>query len=218
MTPRLDALIYNDYGYSTAVTTLLDDAINLRHDAETWKRDDIDEALQLLDQAIMVIAAAERRAKAERETRETSALREYLVIFAIVSTLSERFSQHLRTRSGQGYVAQAKAFIEQAIKQRHDGDIDRAVQYLRGAVTSLRKGEVVEETFGPQLDQLRQWYGVVARGIEAGSEAHKCLERFVVAVDVFNDATGLDDTDRMIETFDMAVVLLKEAAMARPRR
>jgi hypothetical protein len=218
VTPRLDALIYHNYGCSTAVTALLDDAINLRDDAETWKRDNIDAALRLLDQAIMVVTAAEERAKAEREPRETSALRKYTTIFAIVAALSERVGQHVRTRSGQASVEQAKALIEQAIHTRHNGDIDRAVQYLHRAVTSLRQGEVREETFGLQLDQLRQWYDVVARDVEPGSEAHTCLERFVVAVDVFNDSTARDDTDRMIETFDMAVEVLKDAASARPRR
>jgi hypothetical protein len=81
-----------------------------------------------------------------------------------------------------------------------------------------RRGEMVEETFGPQLEQLRQWYDVVARGVEPGSEAHDCLERFVVAVDVFNDSTARDDTDHIIKTFDAAVALLKDAASARPRR
>jgi hypothetical protein len=218
VTPRLNTLIYNNYGCSTAVTALLDDAINLRDDAKTWKRDNIDAALQLLDQAIMVVSAAEGRAKAERETRETAALRKYTALFAIVSALAEGVGQHVRTRAGRASVEQAKALIAQAIHTRYDGDIDRAVQDLHGAVTSLRQGEVREETFGPQLDQLRQWYEVVARGVEPGSEAHECLERFVVAVDVFNDATARDDTDRMIETFDMAVEVLKGAASARPRR
>ena len=77
---------------------------------------------------------------------------------------------------------------------------------------------MVEETFRPQLDQLWQWYGVVARGVEPGSEAHECLERFVVAVDVFNNSMADDDTDRIVETFDTAVALLKDAASARPRR
>lgn len=77
---------------------------------------------------------------------------------------------------------------------------------------------MVEEACGPQLEQLRQWYDVVARGVEPGSEAHDCLERFVVAVEVFNDATARDDTDHIIQTFDAAVALLKDAASARPRR
>jgi hypothetical protein len=218
MTPRLDALIYHHYGCSTAVTALLDDAITLRDDAETWKRDNIGAALRLLDQSIMVVTAAEERAKAELETRETAVLRKYTAIFAIVSALAKRVSQHLRTRAGRAYVEQAQALIAQAIHTRHDGDIDRAVQDLHGAVTSLRQGEVLEETFGPQLDQLWQWYNVVARGVEPGSEAHACLERFVVAVDVFNDSTARADTDRMIKTFDMAVEVLKDAAAARPRR
>jgi hypothetical protein len=108
--------------------------------------------------------------------------------------------------------------IARAINKRHQGDIDRAVQCLHDAAASLRKGDVVEKTFGPRLDQLWHWYDVVARGVEPGSEAHTCLERFVVAVDLFNDSTVRDDTDRMIETFDMAVELLKNAALARPRR
>ena len=81
-----------------------------------------------------------------------------------------------------------------------------------------RRDEMVKETFEPQLEQLRQWYDVVARGVELGSEAHDCLERFVVAVDVFNDSTARDDTDHIIKTFDAAVALLKDAASARPRR
>ncbi len=76
---------------------------------------------------------------------------------------------------------------------------------------------MVETTFRPKLEQLRQWYGIVARGVESGSEAHECLERFVVAFDTFNDAMAQDDTDQMIETFDTAVALLKDAALARPR-
>jgi hypothetical protein len=218
VTPRLDALIYHHYGCSTAVSALLDDAINLRDDAERWKRDNIDAALQLLDRAIMVVTAAEDQAMAERETRETRALRKYTAMFAIVSALSERIGQHVRTRSGGAYIEQAQALIAQAIHTRHGGNIDRAVQSLHRAVTSLRQGEVLEETFGPRLDQLREWYDIVARGVEPGSEAHTCLQRFVVAVDVFNNSTARDDTDHMIETFNMAVEVLKEAAAARPRR
>jgi hypothetical protein len=218
VTPRLDALIYKNYGCSIAVTALLDDAINLRDDAETWKRDNIDAALRLLDQAILVVTAAEKRARAEREKGETSALRQYTVLFAIVSALAARVDQPMRTRSGRACVEQAKALIKQAIHTRYDGDIDQAVQHLYRAVTSLRQGDVLETTFGPHLDQLRQWYDIVARGVEAGSEAHECLQRFVVAVDVFNDSTAQDNTDRMIETFDMAIEVLKDAASARPRR
>lgn len=218
VTLRLDALIYHHYGCSTAVTALLDDAIELRDDAETWKRNDINAALRLLDQAIRVVTTAEKRTMAERETRETLALRKYTALFAIVSALAKRVGQHVRTQAGRVYVEQAKALIAQAIHTRHDGDIDQAVQDLHGAVTSLQKGDVLEETFGPQLDQLRQWYDVVARDVEPGSEAHTYLQRFVVAVDVFNDSTTRDDTDRIIETFDMAVEVLKDAASARHRR
>lgn len=77
---------------------------------------------------------------------------------------------------------------------------------------------MVEETFRPKLEQLGQWYRVVARGVESESEAQECLDRFVIAVDAFNDAIARDDTDHMIRTFDTAVALLKEAALARPRR
>lgn len=165
-----------------------------------------------------VATAAEERARAERKIREASVLRAYTVIFAVVSELAERFDQCSRTRSGRACLERAQALIARAINKRHQGDIDRAVQCLHDAAASLRKGDVVEKTFGPRLDQLWHWYDVVARGVEPGSEAHTCLERFVVAVDLFNDSTVRDDTDRMIETFDMAVELLKNAALARPRR
>jgi hypothetical protein len=80
------------------------------------------------------------------------------------------------------------------------------------------RGDIVTETCGPQLEQLRQWYDVVAQGVEHGSEAHEYLERVVVAVDVFNDSLVRDDTDKIVATFDAAVALLKVAAAARPRR
>jgi hypothetical protein len=112
----------------------------------------------------------------------------------------------------------SKESIGLTIHTRREGDIDRAVSSLHSAMTSSRRDEMVEETFGPQLEQLRQWYDVVARGVEPGSDAHDCLERFVVAVDVFNDSTARDDTDHIIKTFDAAVALLKDAASARPRR
>ena len=76
---------------------------------------------------------------------------------------------------------------------------------------------MVEETYGPQLEKLRQWHDIVARGVEPESEAHECLERFVAAVDVFNDAIAENDVDYIIKTFDTAVALLKDAAAARPR-
>jgi hypothetical protein len=82
----------------------------------------------------------------------------------------------------------------------------------------LAERGALEETFVSQLDQLRQWYEVVARGAEPSSEAYECLQQFVVAVDVVNDSTAQDNTDRMIEMFDTAVELLKDAASARPRR
>jgi hypothetical protein len=44
-TRRLNALIHNDDGYSTAVSDVLDDAIDLRDDAKRWKQDDIDKSL-----------------------------------------------------------------------------------------------------------------------------------------------------------------------------
>jgi hypothetical protein len=91
------------------------------------------------------------------------------------------------------------------------------VQYLQSAVTSFWKGDMVQETFEPKLKQLWEWYDIVARGVDPGSEAHECLTRFVAAVDVFNDSIARDDTDRMIKTFDTAVALLKDAASARPR-
>jgi hypothetical protein len=217
VTRRLNALLHGDYDYSTAVTDFLDDAIDLRDDAKRWKRDDVDEALRLLAQAAILLTAAEGRAKAERDTMETSTLRQYTVIFAIVSELYRRFDQYVRTRIGRAYVDQVKESIEKAINARHDGDIDRAVQYLHGAAKSLGKAKMVEETYGPQLDQLQQWYDVVVRGVEHGSEAYECLNRFVIAVDVLNDWIALDDTDNVIEAFDMAVELLKDAAAARPR-
>lgn len=216
VTRRLVALLHKDDGYSTAVHALLDDAMHLCDDAVTWKRDDVDDALRLLDQAVRVLTAAEERAQGEREARETAGLRAYTALFAIVSQWSERFAPH--AQAGRAYVDQAKGLIGLAMHTRHAGDIDRAVQYLHRAVTSLRKGTMVEETFGPQLDQLWQWYDVVARGVEPESEAHACLERFVVAVGVFNDSMARDDTDHIIATFDTAVALLKDAASARPRR
>jgi hypothetical protein len=217
VTRRLVALIRNDDGYSTAVHALLDDAMHLCDHAATWKRDDVDDAVRLLDQAVMVLTAAEERAQGEREVRATSGLRAYTALFAIVSQWSERFDSPVHARAGRAYVDQAKGLIRLAMHTRHEGDIDRAVQYLHRAVTSLRKGKMVEETFGSQLDQLWQWYDVVARGVEPGSEAHECLERFVVAVGVFNDSMARDDTDHIIETFDTAVALLQNAASARPR-
>lgn len=145
--------------------------------------------------------------------------------FAIVSELSRRFAQHAHRRADRADVDQAKESIGRAMHTRREGDIDRAVSYLHNAMTSPRRdemverrNEMVEETCGPQLEQLRQWYDVVARGVEPGSEAHDCLERFVVAVDVFNESTARDDTDHIIQTFDAAVALLKDAASARPRR
>lgn len=220
VTRRLDTLIrllYTDESYSTAIDRLLDDAVCLHKEAETRKRDDVNDALQLLDQAIMVIAAVEEQAKGEREVREPSGLLEYTVMLLVVSEWSERFGPHVYTRACLAYVKQARELIGIAIDTRQEGDIDRAMQYLRSAATSLWKGEMVEATFRPKLEQLRQWYGIVARGVEPGSEAHECLERFVVAVDVFNDAISQDDTDHMIKTFDTAVALLKDAASARPR-
>ena len=222
---RLNALIDNDDSYSSAVNALLDDAIKLLDnaitrcdDTETWQRDDRDDALRLLDQAVTVLTAAEERVKVERETRETSGLREYTVLFAVVSELYRRLHQDARTRIGRAYVGQVKAAIEKAVRARPEGDIDCAVHYLHHAAQSLGEANRMEETFGPQLDQLWQWYEIVARGVEPKSEADDCLERFVVAVDVFNGAIAQDDTDHIIETFDAAVALLKDAAAARPRR
>lgn len=218
VTRRLNALRHSDDHYSTAVTDLLDDARGLRSDATKWKRDDVDEALRLLARAAMALTAAEKRVKVERETRETSGLREYTILFAIVSELYRRLHQDARTRIGRAYISQVKAVIEKAIRARPEGDIDRAVQYLHRAAQSLGEANRMEETFGPQLDQLWQWYDIVARGVEPESEADDCLERFVVAVDVFNGAIAQDDTDHIMETFDAAVALLKDAAAARPRR
>ncbi len=220
VTRRLDTLIHlihTDDGYSTAIDQLLDDAIHLHRDAETRKRDDVDNALRLLDQAIMVLAAAEERAKVEREANKPFGLLEYTVMLLVVSEWTERFSAHVCTRAGLVCVKQARELIVIAIDTRQEGDIGQAVQYLCSAATFLSRGEMVESTFRPKLEQLRQWYGIVARGVEPGSEAHECLERFVVAVDVFNDAIAQDDTDHMIKTFDTAVALLKDAASARPR-
>ena len=81
-----------------------------------------------------------------------------------------------------------------------------------------QRSKMMEETVGPQLKQLRQWYDVVARGVEPGSEAQDCLDQVVVAIDIFNDALSRDDTDGIIQTFDAAVASLKVAAAARPRR
>ncbi len=135
----------------------------------------------------------------------------------VVSEWSERFGSYVYTRAGRAFVEQAREWIGIAIDARQEGDIGQAVQYLCSAATFLSRGEMVETTFRPQLEQLRQWYGIVARGVEPGSEAHECLERFVVVFDIFNDAIARDDTDHMIETFDTAVSLLKVAASARPR-
>lgn len=162
--------------------------------------------------------AVDERARAQRDTRETSALRAYTALFAVVSVLSERFAQRVRTRLGRACADRATSLIEQAMHKRHHGDVDWAVQCLHRAAAYLRKGNVAEETFGPRLDQLWRGYNIVARGVEPGSEAHECLERFVVALDLFNDSTARDDTDFMIATFDRAVDLLKNAALARPRR
>lgn len=146
-----------------------------------------------------------------------SKLREYTVIFATGSELYRRLEQHACTQVGRAYVEQVKESIEKAIHARHDGDIDRAVHHLHHATKSLGQANIVEKTYGPQLDQLQQWYNVVARGVEHGSEAHEYLERFSIAVDVLNHWITKDDTDNVIEAFDMAVDLLKGAAAARPR-
>ena len=111
VTRRLDALIHHDDGYSTAVHALLDDAMHLCDDAATWKRDDVDDALRLLDQAVMILTAAEERAQGEREVRETSGLRAYTALFAIVSQWSERFDPPVHARAGRAYVDQAKGLI-----------------------------------------------------------------------------------------------------------
>jgi hypothetical protein len=164
----------------------------------------------------MMLTAAEERAMGEREAREILGLREYTAIFAIVSEWFER-CPHVHRRAGRAYVEQAKQLIGLAIHTRHEGDIDRAVRYLHSAVACFRKGDMVKKTFGPQLEQLWQWYDVVARGVEPGSEARKCLDQFIVAIDDFNDSMTQDDTDHIIETFDTAVALLKDAASARHR-
>ena len=164
-----------------------------------------------------MLTATEERKTVEPEARETSGLREYTALFAVVSEWAERFGPHVHTRAGQAHAEQAKELIGLAIHTRREGDLDRAVQYLHRAVTSFRKGNRVEDTFGPKLEQLWQWYDVVARGVEPGSEAHNCLEQFVAAVEVFNDSTVRDDTDHIIKTYDAAVALLKDAASARPR-
>lgn len=163
-------------------------------------------------------AAPEACARAERKMGESPRLREYSALFTVVSALCGRFDQHVRTRSGQACAERAKAFIERAIKQRHYGDIDQAVACLHSAVISIQKGGVMEETFGPRLEQLWHGYDAVAQGVEPGSEAHEYLERFVVAVDIFNDATVQDDTDYIVERFDIALDWLKRAALARHRR
>ncbi len=210
-------LIHTDDGYSTVIDRLLDDAIRLHKDAETRKRDDVDDAVRLLDQAILVLGAAEEQAKVEREAREPSGLRGYTALLLTVSEWAKRFGSYVHTRAGRAYIEQARELIGIAIDTRQKGDIGQAAQYLCSAATSLWRVEMVETTFRPKLEQLRQWYGIVARGVESGSEAHEYLERFVVAFDTFNDAIAQDDTDHMIHTFDMAVALLKDAASARPR-
>ena len=220
VTRRLDTLIHlihTDDGYSTAIDRLLDDAIHLHQHAETRKRDDVDAALRLLDQAIRVLGAAEEQAKVEREAREPSGLREYTIMLLVVSEWCKRFGAYVHTRAGRTHVEQAREWIGIAIDTRQEGDIGQAMQYLVSAARALWKGEMAETTFRPKLEQLQQWYGIVARGVEPGSEAHECLERFVVAFNTFNDAIVQDDTDQMIETFDTAVALLKDAASARPR-
>jgi hypothetical protein len=217
---RLDTLIHlihTDDGYSIAIDRLLDDAIHLHRNAETRKRDDVDDALRLLDQAIMVLGAAEEQAKVEREAREPSGLRAYTIMLLVVSGWSERFGTYVCTRASRAYVEQARELIGIAVDTRQEEDIGQAVQYLCSAARSLWRAEMIETTFRPKLEQLRQWYGIVARGVEPGSEAHECLERFVVAFDTFNDTIAQDDTDQIIETFDTAVSLLKDAALARPR-
>ena len=140
-----------------------------------------------------------------------------MLIFAIDSELHRRLEQHACTQVGRAYVDQVKESIEKAIKARHAGNINRAVHHLHRATKSLGKAKMVEETYGPQLDQLRQWHDVVVRGVEHGSEAYKCLERFAIVVDALNHWIVMDDTDKVIEAFDMAVDLLKDAAAARPR-
>jgi hypothetical protein len=220
VTRRLDTLIHlihTDDGYSAAIDRLLDDAIHLHQHAKTRKRDDVDAALRLLDQAIRVLGAVEEQAQVERNARKPSGLREYTIMLLVVSEWCEHFGASVHTRAGRAYVEQAREWIGIAINDRQDGDVDQAVQYLCSAARALWRGKMVEITFRPKLEQLRQWYGVVAQGVESGSEAHECLERFVVAFDTFNDAIAQDDTDQMIETFDTAVALLKDAASARPR-
>lgn len=139
MTRRLNALIHNDDGYSTAVTDVLDDAIDLRDDAKRWKQDDIDKSLTVACLGCHLLTATERRAKTERETMETSTLREYTVLFAIVSELYRRFDPHVHRRADRADVDQAKESIGLAIHTRREGDIDRAVSYLYRAMTSSRR-------------------------------------------------------------------------------
>ena len=221
VTRWLDALgrrTRGDDSDSATVNLLLDDAIKLRKDAEARKQDDVDEALRLLDQAIGALTAAEERVNIERRTTETSGLHEYAVLLLVVSEWSERFGSCLYTRAGHAHAEQARSLIEIAIGARQQGEIDQAVQHLHSAVASLWKGIIVEDTFRPKFEQLGQWYRIVARGVDPGSEAHEWLERFVVAVDAFNDAITRDETEQMIETYDTAIALLKTAALARPRR
>ena len=218
VTGRLDALIDNDEVYSDTVNTLLDDVITFHNGAEKRKRDNVDAALRLLDQAIIVLTLVEERAQVEREAREAAELRQYAALFATVSQWAKRWGRDVLTRAGRRHVNLAKRLIELAICTRHQGEINRAVLHLHGAVTALRKGKTMEETFAPQLKQLWQWYEVVSRGVEPESEADDYLEQFTIAVDVFDDAIAQGDTDYIIEVFDTAVALLKDAAAARPRR
>jgi hypothetical protein len=70
---------------------------------------DIDDALRFLAQVVIVLAAAEERAKVEREGRKSSGLRAYTAIRLVVSEWSERFGPLVHTRAGRAYVEQARA-------------------------------------------------------------------------------------------------------------
>jgi hypothetical protein len=75
-------------------------------------------ALRLLARAAILLTAAEGRAKTERETMETSTLREYAVLFAIVLELYRRFDPHVHRRADRADVDQAKESIGLAIHTR----------------------------------------------------------------------------------------------------
>lgn len=77
-------------------------------------------ALRLLARTAILLTAGEGRGKTERETMETSTLREYTVLFAIVSELYRRFDPHVHRRADRADVDQ-KESIGLAIHTRREG-------------------------------------------------------------------------------------------------